>query len=217
MAPTAASDIVTTTTTTTTATATPQFPPSDFTQRFAPSHDLIVSCGCVPVDPPRRKVALLHDPSTNTTQLPKGRKNIGEDLLAAALRETHEETGLVVEALPLRVATRATPSQALLDAHAHIEARPNVGDVTDWLPSCEPLAVCAYRCDGTLASKLVFWYAARGDSTATPRTDTREPWEQHLQLEWVDARHAAARMTHAADAQVVEKALADMRRSGYDI
>ncbi|PNY24293.1 Uncharacterized protein TCAP_05771 [Tolypocladium capitatum] len=196
---------------------THRFPASDFTQRFAPSHALMVSCGCVPVDPLRRKVALLHDPSTNVTQLPKGRKNIGEDLLAAALRETHEETGVPFEALPLIVATRATPTQAMLDAHAHEAPRPNVGDVTDWLPSCEPLAVCAYRCAGTLAFKLVFWYAARGDSTATPRTDTREVWEQHLQLEWVDARDAAARMTFEADARVVDKALADMRRSGYDI
>lgn len=194
-----------------------KFPPSDFTQRFAPSHDLIISCGCVPVDPAARRIALLHDPSTNVTQLPKGRKNIGEDLHAAALRETHEETGIPFEALPLRVATRATPTREMLERHARVEERPNVGDVTDWLPSCEPLAVCAYRCDGTLASKLVFWYAARGDSAATPRTDTREVWEQHLQLEWVDARDAAGRMTFEADAQVVEKALADMRRSGYDI
>ncbi|KAJ6443922.1 NUDIX hydrolase domain-containingprotein [Purpureocillium lavendulum] len=252
------------------------FPASEFTAVFHASQNLMISCGCVPVDPRRRRVAILYDPHTGITQLPKGRKNIGEDVAAAALRETREETGLVDfrALLPLRVATRATPTAAMLDAHfgtatptaaaaaaaeaaagaaaaaapaaqdvqqdaaaAPSSAQPavvaadaadatngddqgewhNLEDVTSWQPNTEPIAVTTMRCRSTLALKLVIWYVAAGDSTVEARADTREPWEEHYQLEWVDARDAPGRMTYAADASVVEKALDDMRRSGYDI
>ncbi|UNI24106.1 hypothetical protein JDV02_009882 [Purpureocillium takamizusanense] len=252
------------------------FPDSDFTASFHASQNLMISCGCVPVDPARRLIALLHDPHTGITQLPKGRKNIGEDVARAALRETCEETGLLgFRLLPLRVATRATPTAEMLDAHfgtatpsaaaaAAAEAAAggagavggptvsaaatasngsgsgngqghevdtadtaaddddaqwhNLEDVTSWQPNTEPIAVTTRRCRGTLALKLVLWYVAEGDSTAESHAaDTREAWEAHYILEWVDARDAPGRMTFPTDASVVEKALDDMRRSGYDI
>ena len=193
-----------------------RFTADDFRVRVAPSADLMISCGCVPVDLAARKIAILHDSESGITQLPKGRKNIGEDLHAAALRETHEETGIAFAALPLKVATRATPtpdmmSQVTLDAEGRSE------DVTTAIASCEPSAITHHRCSGTLAFKLCVWFAAQGDSTATPATDTREPWEQGLGVEWVDAQAASARMTFKADGEVVEKVLSDMRASGYDI
>ena len=262
------------------------FPPSAFVASFHASQNLMISCGCVPVDPPRRKVAILHDPRTGITQLPKGRKNIGEDVADAAIRETREETGVLgFRLLPLRVATRATPTAEMLDEHfgtvtpsaaaaARAEAEAaaaggalpvasapapaaevvtaatttngngssngsgndkgdgedgdddddddaqwhNLEDVTSWQPNTEPIAITTMRCRSTLALKLVIWYVAEGDSTAESRGDeTREAWEAHYLLEWVDARDAPARMTFGADASVVAKALDDMRRSGYDI
>ncbi|KAF5138135.1 hypothetical protein E5D57_001916 [Metarhizium anisopliae] len=191
-------------------------PPSEFLVRCAPSPGLIVSCGCVIVDPAARKVAIVHDPDTGITQLPKGRKNIGEDIHAAALREAHEETGIPVALLALRVATRATPTEDMLPLVARTpDGFPE--DVTTAMRSCEPVAVCHHRCPGTLAYKLVFWYVARGDSSLRPVDGTKEAWEEHYQVEWVDARAAAGRMSVAADGEVIQKAIEDMVASGYDI
>lgn len=173
----------------------------------------MISCGCIAIDPSARKVAILRDttdPSFCT--LPKGRKNINEDLLAAALRETYEETGLCVEPLPLRVATRATPPAGM-----HLEKMSKNPDVTESVDNCEPTAVSMYPCGHTGAFKLVFWFAARGDSQAVPDEGTMETWEEHYKMEWVDARDAAGHMSFEADGQVIEKVLVDMRKSGYEI
>lgn len=192
------------------------YPQTQFLMRCAPSQALIISAGCIIVDPRARKIAIVHDPDTNITQLPKGRKNITEDIHAAALREAHEETGIPVQPLPLKVATRATPTEDMLPlvrktADGHPE------EVTTTMANCEPVAVCYHRCSGTLAFKLIFWYAAQGDSSVKPVDGTKEVWEEQYQVEWVDARSAAARMSMVADGEVINKVIDDMVVSGYDI
>lgn len=191
-------------------------PTSDqFVQRFVPSPDLMISCGCVPVDLKARKFAIIRDTATGIIQLPKGRKNIGEDLYDAAIREATEETGLPLLPLPLKISTRATPTREIAQAYPYPKITMN--GLTDSVVNCEPAAVCAHRCRSTHAFKLVFWYAAQGDSTVTPDNSKKEAWEETLELEWVGVEEAAGRMTYTADGQVIEKVLADIRHSGYDI
>ncbi|KAL0943485.1 nudix domain-containing protein [Colletotrichum truncatum] len=182
-------------------------------QRHYPSNHILISCGTVPVDPSTRKIAVLRDSVDSTVWLPKGRKEIGEDLLATALRETREETGLKVEALPLKVATRATPSQAL-EGTFPVGENP---DVTDGLLNSEPSSVCVYPCIYTGALKMVFWFAAKVDEGDVPVEVAQAPWDENVRLEWVKARDVAAMMAFKADGDVIEKVLADMRNSGYDI
>ncbi|KAE9572793.1 hypothetical protein CGMCC3_g11141 [Colletotrichum fructicola] len=178
-----------------------------------PSQHVLVSCGTVPIDPVSRKIAVLRDIADNTVWLPKGRKEIGEDLLATALRETREETRLQVEALPLKVATRATPDPKLQGTFPVGEN----ADVTDGLENCEASSVCVYPCVFTGALKIVFWFAARVDVEDVPRDVERVPWDENMRLEWVEAREAAGMMAFKADGEVVEKVLDDMQKSGYHI
>ncbi|KAK7422338.1 hypothetical protein QQZ08_009560 [Neonectria magnoliae] len=161
-------------------------------QRHYPSQHLIISCGCVPVDPVARKIAILRDTAYHVVQLPKGRKNIAEDLL---------------------VATRATPVPGMADEPAPGQDP----ELTEGLLNCEPSSVSAYPCIYTGAFKIVFWFAAQGNFADVPVDGTKESWEEDVVLEWVDAREAAGMMSFKVDGDVIEKVLADMRNSGYDI
>ncbi|KAJ3498880.1 hypothetical protein NLG97_g772 [Lecanicillium saksenae] len=184
-------------------------------QRFIPADQLMISCGCVPVDIAMKKVAIIYDHVSGYTQLPKGRKNIHEDLHTTAVRETCEETGLEFHALPLKTATRATPTAEMMREDSSLSVGPN--GLTEGFINCEASSVCVYRCRDTGAFKMVFWFAAQGDCTAKPDAHTREAWEEGFEIEWVDAKDAASRMSDEADGKVIEKVLTDMRNTGYDI
>lgn len=58
------------------------------------SYDFVLSSGTVPVDISKGLVLLLYYPPKAEYMLPKGRKNVGETMEAAAIRETTEESGL---------------------------------------------------------------------------------------------------------------------------
>lgn len=81
----------------------------DRSMSFHPSEATTISCGTVTIDPAQQKVLLIWNKKLKIYQLPKGRKNIGEDMLSAAMRETYEETGVRAAPLRLKIATRATP------------------------------------------------------------------------------------------------------------
>ncbi|KAI0118296.1 hypothetical protein GGR51DRAFT_545533 [Nemania sp. FL0031] len=79
------------------------------------SDEMIVSCGTVTIDKaegPYPKVLAVYNNRIGIYQLPKGRKNIGEEYLDAALRETTEETGIAVRPLRLRFGSRSTPPRS---------------------------------------------------------------------------------------------------------
>ncbi len=76
--------------------------------KFTPSECCTISCGTVCVDPRASRVLVIYNRRLGIWQLPKGRKNIGEDLESAALRETYEETGVHAVLLPLKIRTRST-------------------------------------------------------------------------------------------------------------
>ncbi|KAI5464549.1 hypothetical protein BGZ63DRAFT_421564 [Mariannaea sp. PMI_226] len=194
----------------------PNYTAADFLstqQRHYASEDLIISCGCVPVDPVARKIAILRKLSDpEIVSLPKGRKNIGEDIHAAALRETYEETGIRFTELKLRTATRATPTP---NHNGYVQGEnPSVARE---VPNNEVSSVCLYPDISTGCFKIVFWFPAEGDSTHLPDDGTREHWEMNTVVEWVDADAAASRMSFEADKKVIEKVLTDMRRTGYSI
>ncbi|KAJ2980078.1 hypothetical protein NUW58_g7040 [Xylaria curta] len=78
------------------------------------SDEIIVSCGTVTInkaDDPEPQVLVVYNNRIGIYQLPKGRKDIGEGHLDAAIRETTEETGIAVRPLRLRFGSRSTPSR----------------------------------------------------------------------------------------------------------
>ncbi|KAF6844509.1 nudix domain-containing protein [Colletotrichum musicola] len=176
-------------------------------RRFYPSHKFVTSCGTVAVDLDAQRVLLVYNKRHRIHQLPKGRKNIGEDLLAAALRETREETGVAVSPLRLRIRTRATPADAPSDA---------APDITEETDSTEPVAVCHYPDPASGAMKMVFYFVAEGSCRNAPDGWTGED-KVKFEVVWVDAADAAGKLAFKEDGMVVTKALEDLRVSGYDI
>ena len=169
------------------------------------------------MDPHARKIAILRDPANNNvTFLPKGRKNIGEDLLSAALRETLEETGVAVKPLPLLIPTRATPPAQDESGGGQQEKTENPGLIKG-VENCEPSSVTVRPRDSSGIARLIFWFAAAGDSTAALVEGTKESWEEGWVTEWVNANDAASLMTFDDHREVIEKILKDMRSSGYDM
>jgi len=83
------------------------------TEQFPSSHFLI-SGGSIlfaSIQAPLR-VCLIYHKARGEWLLPKGRKDRGENMTAAAVRETFEETGYPCELLPLNLVTRAPAAGA---------------------------------------------------------------------------------------------------------
>ncbi|KAK2048679.1 NUDIX domain-containing protein [Colletotrichum somersetense] len=175
-------------------------------REFFPSHKFIISCGTVTVDTRGRRVLLVYNKRHRIYQLPKGRKNIGEDLLAAALRETLEETGVAARSVTLRLRTRATP----------VGGPPGAPEVSEKLVDTEPMAVCHYPDPASGAMKMVFYFVAEGRCDDTPERGTVED-RVKFDVVWVDVAEAADKLAFKEDGMVVEKALDDLRTSGYDV
>ncbi|WQF83096.1 Putative NUDIX hydrolase domain-containing protein [Colletotrichum destructivum] len=175
-------------------------------RKFFPSHKFIISCGTVTVDIRARRVLLIFNKRHRIYQLPKGRKDIGEDLLAAALRETREETGVVARAVTLRLRTRATPTGG----------PPGAPEVSEEVADTEPVAVCHYPDPASGAMKMVFYFVAEGSCDFAQGGWTGED-RVKFDVVWVDVAAAADKLAFKEDGMVVDKALEDLRVSGYDV
>lgn len=179
---------------------------------FFPSQSFTIRCGCIPIDPTARKIAIIRQTSrSKPIHLPRGTKNINEDLLTAALRESYEETGIPFHPLPLKIATRAWPT-ARLNFEDGVDP-----DVAEDVLNCEPSSVCVEEVEGTGRVKIVFWFAARGDAGVSGESVGRDPWVHGMEVLWVGYREAVEMMTWESDKRVIEKVLEDMRNSGYDV
>ena len=150
------------------------------------SDTFCISCGTVTLDTARAKILLIRWSENQEIYLPKGRKNIGETLEDAALRETYEETGSRVTLFRLPVPTLATLA-------GDVEA---VGQMS---ATTEPVAISQRLVHDKL--KIIFWFAARGDSTAVPETGTQQEGEDFEPL-WVDLDSGVQSLTYDDDKQI---------------
>ena len=148
------------------------------------SHEFVLSAGTVSIDIDKNLVLLLFYRSQEEYILPKGRKDVGESLEAAAVRETLEETGFHCSLIGHDLPTRAP----MLESSTHTE----------------PIAVQQRIHDGI--RKIIFWYVAQVDSTAPQLVGTQEEGED-FEAKWASTKEAASRMSFVDDRMIVEKAL----------
>ncbi|KAF7297336.1 Nudix hydrolase domain-containing protein [Mycena indigotica] len=119
------------------------------------SMNLLLGAGMVIFQEETNKIVLCHEKEKKYWFLPRGRKDVGESLEQAALREAYEESGFRVKSLPLYTGTHA-PSPP-----SDPESRNR--------PNCEPLMITTHAYarrksfhNNTLSPPgeyLSFWYA----------------------------------------------------------
>lgn len=160
------------------------------------SDQFAISCGTASLDLERSKVLLIRMRRTDEYILPKGRKDLHETLEQAALRETFEETGILVELLPVAIETRATTPSSIGSMD-----RPSI--VT------EPIAVTQRMSQGIL--KIIFWYVGSADST-TIREEGTQQEEEAFDTVWVDFDGVTSTLSFEEDRRVVRAAIAAVRR-----
>ena len=156
----------------------------DFSETF------VLSAGTVPIDFSKGLVLLLYYRPRGEYMLPKGRKNVGETLGAAAVRETLEESGFKCCLFEHRLHTNAQE----LGGSSHTE----------------PIAVQQRMNQGV--RKIIFWYIAEVDSCSQRMSDTQEEGED-FDVEWVCIENAASKCSFDDDRKILAKALETVRHA----
>lgn len=187
----------------------------DASMVFHPANAFVISCGTVTLDLGRGKVLVIWNRNLQIFQLPKGRRNIDEPMLNAALRETYEETGVRATPLKLNIATRATPPTVDEGVDGAPQKSPQI---TEGHMSTEFVGACLYPDpqSDTKALKAVFFFVATADSTATGDSGTQEAYEK-LEASWIPISEVDQKLRFQSEVSVVMKAVADIRKSGYTI
>ncbi|KAI6096178.1 hypothetical protein EDD16DRAFT_694260 [Pisolithus croceorrhizus] len=140
----------------------------------------------------RWQICVLHDRVEKVHVLPKGRKDCGESIDGAAVRETYEETGYPCKLLPCRMTTRAPlPHTNMLD-------EPRVVDDIS-----EPFAI-TLRDLKEKGTKTIWWYltVVSGGREEGTQTDSEDFYPEFFQ-----ADDAIRRLTFQDDKDIAQRAL----------
>ena len=152
----------------------------------------VESAGAVLFDGPSRKVCLIHHLTKDEWYLPKGRRNVGENREAAALREVEEETGYKCRLFPVTIITRAPPP----DETTHFPYVPGTYNY-----ACEPFMV-THRILKDGALKIISWYIAAIDTDRDP-VDGEAEFNARL----FETDKAMDRLTYQTDRDVLQRAI----------
>ncbi len=174
--------------------AAPRYPTTQYL-----AGDFVISAGSIlfrenPVSH-ALEICVLHHTKRDVWLLPKGRKDRGETIEQAALRETFEETGFKCELWPQKMPTRAP--------------EPGVNNlfntqVVEGL--AEPIGV-TIRDLGKSDIKLIFWYITKVGDGVEKVYGTQMETESYESI-FVDAKVAAEKLTFESDRDIVRQAVA---------
>lgn len=140
------------------------------------------------------EICILHHAIKDEWLLPKGRKDRGETIESAAIRETYEETGYPCKLWPQTIPTRAPP--------AGIN---NLHTVELVEGSVEPIAV-TIRDLGDSEIKMIWWYISKVEESAQ-KVEGSQMEDEHFESVFVDAKLAVEHLTFEDDRNVVRQAL----------
>ncbi|KAF9647340.1 hypothetical protein BDM02DRAFT_3117246 [Thelephora ganbajun] len=127
------------------------------------SENFMLGAGAVIIQPSSGKVVIVQD--GNSWFLPKGRKDLGESIEQAALREAYEESGYRCEFLPLYHWTNAPVHSRLVYGQKHTE------------PLHVTITSYAARRNRPPGEYLTFWYACQIGPGAVRELGTGMPDE----------------------------------------
>ncbi|KAI1337194.1 hypothetical protein F5Y15DRAFT_391711 [Xylariaceae sp. FL0016] len=177
------------------------------------AEEILVSCGTVTIhqaESPRPKVLVIYNSNIGIFQLPKGRKDFGEGFLAAALRETTEETGVAIRPLRLRFGSRSTPPATQCGMEDESTG------VTECLNN-ETIGVSEYPDPATGAWRNIHWYAAKSINN-TKRDDSRMPGldKKKFSTFWFTEGEALARLKLDDERYMVRVAFSHIRKMSVE-
>lgn len=170
---------------------------SQFTRTYL-AGDFVMSAGsvlfCRAAGSDELQICLIYHPERDQWLLPKGRKDCGETIEAAAVRETYEETGYPCELVPLRMPTRAT-----------VAGETQKDDATVRTAALEPMSV-VLQDRGWKGAKVIWWYVAKVRDGATKVEGTQmaaENYESHF----LEASEAVSRLSFEGYQDIARLAL----------
>jgi 8-oxo-dGTP pyrophosphatase MutT (NUDIX family) len=159
----------------------------------------VVSAGSVLFDispqPDTLRICIVHSRTKDEWLLPKGRKDRGESIQSAAVRETFEETGYQCVLFPVNLQTRAT-----IPGVDH-EDRPQLEPL-----SLEPIAVTIRHISETNV-KIIWWFVTQVDleGGAVQREDTHMASED-FEATFFDVEDAIEKLTFSGDKDIATTA-----------
>ncbi|KAJ7730256.1 NUDIX hydrolase domain-like protein [Mycena maculata] len=150
--------------------------------------NFLLGAGMAVFQPATLKVVVVWEKEKKYWFLPKGRKDVGESLEQAALREAYEESGYRVEFLPVYTQTSAPGPQS----------NPNA----PWLPNCEPIFIntASYpqrkRRNSTMSpgEYLTFWYIGQIPADAVREEGTGMPDEVNYETHLLSVEEATKKL-----------------------
>jgi 8-oxo-dGTP pyrophosphatase MutT (NUDIX family) len=142
------------------------------------------------------QICILHQTRKKVWVLPKGRKDFGETIEGACLRETYEETGYPCEFVPLRMATRATEPGDLIAKDQSV--------VRDGMT--EPMGVTVQDRGPRKGVKLIMWYVTRVQDGAV-KVDGTQMASEHYESHFISAERAIATLSRPQQRELAAQAL----------
>lgn len=177
------------------------------------TQELMISCGTVTVkDHPRHpQVLVIFNRELDIFQLPKGKKDINEALPTTAVRETVEETGVLVDPLYLKFGTRFTCPEGWRIRRSG-ELVPDTAQAEENEPEASVPRVMtkdiiyssAYVDPATQSFRYLFWYAATPTGDSVPDNALRKAEDiGRLQPLWFPVEKAICLLKMTVEKQAV--------------